>query len=148
MELISTAFDDCDPIPGKYGYEASNVNPPLSFEDVPDDAESLALVMDDPDAVEPAGQVWDHWVVWNVDPDVGEIMEGWVASDAVEGQNDYGENEYGGPNPPDGRHSYHFRLYALDTELGLTPGSSKEEFKHAIEGTVIETAELEGTYSL
>ena len=147
MDLTSPAFADGAPIPRSHGYEADNVNPPLAIEGVPADTESLALVMDDPDAVEPAGKVWDHWVVWNVDPGIGEIPEGWSVAGAVEGQNDYGEPGYGGPNPPDREHTYRFRLYALDTELDLSAGATKDDLLAAIEGHVLAEAQLDGTYA-
>lgn len=147
MKLESPAFRDGDPIPERYGYTASNVNPPLSISAVPGDAESLALVVDDPDAVEPAGKVWDHWVVWNLDLTTRKIPEAWSGEGAVPGRNDYGENSYGGPNPPDGRHTYRFRAYALDTILSLASGATKAELEEAMEGHVLATATLRGTYA-
>jgi Raf kinase inhibitor-like YbhB/YbcL family protein len=123
------------------------VNPPLVVADAPSEAVSLALVVDDPDAVEPAGKVWDHWLVWNVDPTVGQIPEDWSAIGAVEGRNDFGENDYGGPNPPDGPHSYRFRLYALDTTLELEAGATKSELDDAMTGHALARAELHGTYA-
>ncbi len=146
MQLSSPAFDDGEPIPEKYGYEADDVNPPLEITDVPDDAASLALVMDDPDAREPAGKVWDHWVVWNVDPDTTEIPEDWDASGAVEGTNDYGGTGYGGPNPPDKRHEYQFQLYALDTTIDLDSGATKEDLEERMPNHILAEAGLSGTY--
>lgn len=148
FELTSPAFDHGEPIPEKHGYEESNVNPPLSVSDVPDDAESLALVMDDPDAVEPAGKIWDHWVVWNVPTDA-EIPEGWDPDDAgaVEGENDFGETGYGGPAPPDGEHTYEFTCYAIDATLDLPEGASKDDLHRAIEGCVVAEDELAGTFA-
>jgi Raf kinase inhibitor-like YbhB/YbcL family protein len=78
MDLSSTAFADGDAIPRQYGYTERNVNPPLSWSEVPADAASLALVVDDPDTVEPAGKVWDHWVVWNIDPGRTGIPDAWT----------------------------------------------------------------------
>jgi len=147
MRLSSPAFDDGAPIPEEYGYEAENVNPPLTVEDVPADAVSLALVVDDPDAREPAGKVWDHWVVWNVDPEIDVIPRDWDAADAVEGQNDYGERGYGGPNPPDREHTYRFRCYALADDLDLASGSSKDDLETAMEGSRLAEAEYTGTYT-
>ncbi len=147
MQLSSPAFEDGAPIPREYGYTERNVNPPLSVGGVPDAAESLALVVDDPDAVEPAGKVWDHWVVWNVDPERTRIPEDWGAAGAVEGQNDYGERGYGGPNPPDGEHTYRFVLYALSDPVDLGGSTTKAGLEDAIEGAVVETASLEGTYA-
>ena len=147
LSLSSSAFEDGGPIPEEYGYEERNVNPPLEVEGVPPTAESLALVVDDPDAVEPAGKVWDHWVVWNVDPDVGQIPEDWDADDAVEGTNDYGERGYGGPNPPDGEHTYRFELYAVDRTLDVSEETDAETLRSTIDGSVLAEATLRGTYA-
>ena len=147
LSLSSPAFRDGDPIPAEYGYTEDNVNPPLTIEGVPDGTESLALVMDDPDAVEPAGKVWDHWIVWNIDPDTRSIPEAWDVAGAVEGRNDYGENGYGGPNPPDRRHTYRFVVYALDERLGLKAGATKAELEEYVQGHVLDEAVLEGTYA-
>lgn len=147
LQLTSSAFDHGDSIPDQYGYSARNVNPPLSVSGVPDDAETLALVVDDPDAVEPAGKVWDHWVVWNVDPETHEIPEDWTPTAAKEGQNSYGERGYGGPNPPDREHTYRFTLYALDTSLDLESGATKADLERAMEGHVLAETVLEGTYA-
>ncbi|MEF8786585.1 MAG: YbhB/YbcL family Raf kinase inhibitor-like protein [Haloarculaceae archaeon] len=147
LELKSPVFADGEQIPDKYGYTAANVNPPLEIEDVPAEAEALALVMDDPDAVEPAGKVWDHWVVWNLDPETTTIPEGWDASGAVQGQNDYGEQAYGGPNPPDAEHTYRFRLYALAQQLELDANATKADLETAMSGNVLEETTLEGTYA-
>ncbi|MFB6308117.1 MAG: YbhB/YbcL family Raf kinase inhibitor-like protein [Haloarculaceae archaeon] len=147
VTLTSPAFADGEPIPEKYGYTEDNVNPPLRIDEVPDSAASLLLIVDDPDAREPAGKVWDHWLVWNIPADIGEVPEGWSPDDAVEGQNDYGENGYGGPNPPDREHTYRFLLYALDTTLDLHHGAGKEEAYDAAEGHVVGKARLEGTYT-
>lgn len=147
MILNSPAFNEGEAIPKKYSYKDRNVNPPLEIKGVPGGAESLALVMDDPDAVKPAGKVWDHWVVWNVDPGTESIEEDSLPSGAVEGTTDYGEQRYGGPNPPDGVHRYRFRLFALDRKLDLPGSANKDDLEKAIEGHVIEKAELFGTYA-
>ncbi|WP_049888131.1 MULTISPECIES: YbhB/YbcL family Raf kinase inhibitor-like protein [unclassified Natrinema] len=144
--LESQAFDDGDRIPEEYGYTETNVNPPLEIRGVPDDAETLALIVDDPDAIEPAGTVWDHWIVWNVPPETGTIPEDWDAADAIEGTNDFGERGYGGPNPPDREHTYRFRLFALETSLDLEPDAAAADLESTIEEHVLEQARLEGTY--
>ncbi len=145
LTLSSPAFDEMERIPDRYGYEEENVNPPLTIENVPDGAASLALVMDDPDAEPVAGKVWDHWVLYSIPPTVSEIREG--AAPGIAGQNDYGEPGYGGPNPPDGEHTYVFTVYALDTELDLDPGATKAELESVIDGHVIEKDVLRGTYA-
>jgi len=146
LELSSPAFADGEPIPREYGYTERDVNPPLLIEGVPEEAESLVLLMDDPDAVEPAGKVWDHWVVYDVPAETREIPEDWDA-EGVEGRNDYGEVGYGGPNPPDGRHTYRFRCYALDRELTLSGVESKDTVEAAMDGHVLAEATLTGTYA-
>lgn len=146
LELTSPAFDDGERIPGGYGYRERNVNPPLRIENTPGGTESLALVMDDPDAVEPAGKVWDHWIVWNVPPTRTEIPEDWTPSATTEGTNDYGDVGYGGPNPPDREHRYRFRLFALDSSLELPPETDAEGLVAATNGHVLAETRLDGTY--
>lgn len=147
LQLTSPAFADGDPIPAEYGYTERNVNPPLEINGVPEAADSLALVVDDPDAVEPAGKIWDHWLVWNIDSATSMIPEGWDVSGAVQGRNDYGDQTYGGPNPPDAEHTYRFRLYALDERLGLDAGATKDQLEAAMEGHILAETQLEGTYT-
>ena len=149
LSLSSPAFPDGGPIPDEYGYTKRNVNPPLSVSGAPDDAASLALILDDPDALEPTGKVWVHWVVWNVDPGTAEVPEGWdpSASGAEEGQNDFGGRGYGGPNPPDRVHAYRFELFALSTDLDLPPDATAADVRTAAEGSVLATARLTGTYA-
>ncbi|WP_226041804.1 YbhB/YbcL family Raf kinase inhibitor-like protein [Natrinema sp. DC36] len=144
--LESPAFDDGDRIPEEYGYTKDNVNPPLEIDGVPDGAEALALVVDDPDAREPAGKVWDHWVVWNVSPETGMLPEDWQSDEVTVGTNDWGERDYGGPNPPDGEHTYRFILFALDTTLDLGPDAGADDPESAMDGHVLDRALLEGTY--
>jgi Raf kinase inhibitor-like YbhB/YbcL family protein len=147
MRLTSPAFGDGESIPRRFGYTEANVNPPLAISGVPQEAESLALVVDDPDAVEPAGKIWTHWLVWNLSPETETLPEDWTAAEAIEGQNDYGERGYGGPNPPDREHTYRFRLYALDASTDLPPGATDEELSEAMDARVVEEAVLTGTYS-
>lgn len=144
LALSSPAFDDGDPIPREYGYERANVNPPLRIEGVPEDASSLALVMDDPDA---PGATWVHWLAWNVDTDRTEIPEGWAPSRAVEGSNSWEEVGYGGPNPPDSRHTYRFEVSALDSTLDLGRGADRDELDAAMRGRVLASDRLSGTYA-
>jgi Raf kinase inhibitor-like YbhB/YbcL family protein len=147
MRLSSPTFSDGESIPNKHGYEKENTNPPLEIGEVPTDAISLALVIDDPDAQEPAGRIWDHWVVWNIAPDISRIEEDSRPAGATEGRNGFDETGYGGPRPPDREHTYHFRLYALDTELDLDVGASKEDLREALETHIIDETELRGTYA-
>ncbi|MFB6150841.1 MAG: YbhB/YbcL family Raf kinase inhibitor-like protein [Haloarculaceae archaeon] len=147
LELTSPAFGDGERIPEKYGHDAENVNPPLSISGVPSDASSLVLIVDDPDAVEPAGEVWLHWLVWNIPASRTEIPEGWNPSEAVQGKNDFGNRRYGGPAPPDEAHTYRFKLYALDATLDLPASAGKREVGRAMEGQVVAQTQLEGTYA-
>ena len=147
MKLSSLEFENGEMIPEKYGYTEENVNPPLKIEDVPGKAESLILIMDDPDAMEPAGKVWDHWVVWNMDPGIREIPEGWDMKEAKAGKTDYGETKYGGPNPPDGVHTYQFRVYALDVKLDYSGTPTKADLEKKMESHVLDRAKLEGNYA-
>jgi len=146
LRLSSPAFDDGDRIPEQYGYAADNVSPPLEIHGVPKAAESLVLVVDDPDAEEPAGKVWDHWVVWNIPAETGSIAEGTLPDGAGEGENDYGETGWGGPNPPDREHTYRFLLYALDTDLDLPADATKDDLYDAASGHTVGKAELHGTF--
>mgnify|MGYP006305944211 CR=1 FL=1 len=138
LKLKSPVFSDGDPIPEKYGLTQENINPPLEFEGGPEDAESLVLLMDDPDAMKPAGKVWDHWTVWHINPKTPEISEGSAPPEAMQGMTDFGETGYGGPNPPDGVHTYRFRLFALDTVLDLSERATKDDVEAEMEGHVLE----------
>ncbi len=128
-------------LPAEAGYMNENRNPALEIIDVPEEAESLALIFEDPDAVEAAGKIWLHWLTWNIDPETEKIEEN--ASPGVEGETDFPEPGYNGPNPPDGAHTLRFKLYALDRELELEEESGRENFEEAINGHVLDDAELE-----
>lgn len=145
MKLESPVFEDGDEIPERFGYPKHNVNPELRITGVPEEAESLVLMVDDPDALEPAGKIWDHWIAFDINPEKELIEED--EEPGTQGENDYEETGYGGPNPPDGEHTYVFRLYALDTELGLAKGVPRTRVEEEMEGHVIEETRLEGLYS-
>ena len=99
--LSSDAFSDGEVIPRKYGYKNGNYSPPLKINGVPENAVSLVLIMDDPDAMKAVGKVWVHWVLWNISPQITEFQENSIPSESIEGKTDFGENGYGGPAPPD-----------------------------------------------
>ena len=145
LTLSSPAFDDGEPMPDRCGYTAANVNPPLSVSGVPAEAASLLLLVADADADDAARR--DHWLVWDVAPDRETIPEDWSPATATEGQNDYGEVGYGGPNPADGEHTYRFRLYALDVPLGLSTSADRAAVTDAATGHILAKATLEGTYA-
>ena len=143
LKLTSSAFSHGGEIPREYGYKNGNKVPPLTVSGIPEGTKSLALIMDDPDAMEPAGKVWVHWVVWNIDPTTTELE-----NLTEEGMTDFGEEGYGGPAPPDKRHTYVFKLYALDCNLDAFPyNETKADVEKAMEGHIIEQATLTGTYA-
>jgi len=106
--------------------------------------------MDDPDAMGPAGKVWLHWLVWDIirhEPEQTDEMDSFPGNSRIEGITDFGEVGYGGPAPPDKRHTYVFKLYALDTKLDLPDKSTKADVEKAMEGHIIEQTQLTGTYA-
>ena len=154
LELTSSAFEDGGEIPQECGYKNGNREPQLTISGTPDGTKSLALIMDDPDAMEPAGKVWVHWVLWNINHDTTDLTESLDIQRAYRmdlvvgfGMTDFGEVGYGGPAPPDKRHTYVFKLYALDDELSLPNDSTKADVEKAMEGHIIEQTTLTGTYA-
>ena len=150
MNLTSSAFQGGSEIPVKYTCEGRDTSPPLAWSGVPPLAKSLALIIDDPDAPDPAHPqvTWVHWVVYNVPPNAGLLAEGvkWLPPGAVEGMNDWGRKGYGGPCPPVGRHRYVHRLYALDVVLPNLGPVSKAKLEAAMKPHIVAQAELVGTY--
>jgi len=146
MQISSAVFSHQSTLPAKYTCDGDNISPPLSFSDLPTDAVSLVLIMDDPDALKPAGRVWDHWLVWNIPPSVSQIAEGQNPSGLI-GFNTEGRQAYGGPCPPDGEHRYFFKLYALDAWLDLPLSATKGEIEKAMAGHILDQAELLGLYN-
>jgi len=144
MKISSPAFQANALIPSKYTCDGPNINPPLKFEEVPSNAASLALIVDDPDA--PAG-IWVHWLLWNIDAKTQNIAENSVPNSSVQGKNDFDENSFGGPCPPSGTHHYAFKLYALDSMLSLPPSTNKSGLEKAMKGHILAEAQLIGTYS-
>ena len=142
MKISSSAFADGQPIPSKYTCDGSDTSTPLAFSDVPKNAKTLALVMDDPDA---PGGTFDHWVVWNIPTNTNAVGEG-QPPQGVMGRTGFGKNAYGGPCPPGGEHRYYFKLYALDTSLDLKPGSSKADLERAMKGHIVAEAKTMGRY--
>lgn len=145
MKITSTAFKNNEQIPQEYTCDGDDINPPLKFEDVPNEAASLALIISDPDAV--PKKPFYHWVLFNMDPGTDHIDEDSVPATAIEGKNDSDKLEYGGPCPPSGTHRYIFKLYALDSILDLEEGAVAQEVKQEMEGHIVETAEVIGLYS-
>lgn len=141
MEIASPAFVHNQSIPARFTCQGDDINPPLRIEDVPDQAESLVLIVDDPDA---PGRTWDHWIVYNIPADTRQIGEDSVPGE--QGTNSWGRQDYGGPCPPSGEHRYFFKLSALDTRLDCPPGVSKQELIEAMEGHLLGSCELIGLY--
>ena len=150
LKLTSPAFSDGGEIPRECGYKNGNRAPRLkwnSLDTFPAGTlpNSFALIMDDPDAMEAVGKVWVHWVVWNIPPKQDKL--GLTHDDGADGMTDFGEVGYGGPAPPDKRHTYIFKLYALDIELDLPNESTKADVEKAMEGHIIDQTQLTGTYA-
>jgi Raf kinase inhibitor-like YbhB/YbcL family protein len=151
--LSSDAFVDGSDIPGKYTCDGEDLSPPLSWSGVPAGAKSLALVVDDPDAPDPAAPttIWVHWVLYNLPVDSVGLTQAIATSElppgTLEGRNDWERSSYGGPCPPVGRHRYFFKLYALDTELPDLGRPNKAALEHAMQNHILAEAILMGTYS-
>lgn len=141
IKITSPAFKNNAPIPKKYTCDGDDINPPLKLEGLPDEAKSIVLIVDDPDA--PMG-TWDHWIVWNIPP-MGEIAENVVPG--IEGMNDFQRQSYGGPCPPSGTHRYFFKVYALKEKLDLDTNSRKSNVEKAMEGKILAKGELIGLYN-
>ncbi|ODS30152.1 MAG: hypothetical protein SCARUB_04743 [Candidatus Scalindua rubra] len=149
LEIKSTAFEEGGSIPRKYTCDGADISPPLSWTQPPEGTKSLVLICDDPDA--PMG-TWVHWVLYGLSPNTLELAENIpdekeVLDGAKHGVNDFRRIGYGGPCPPGGTHRYFFKLYAVDTEVGLNAGATKDEVLNAIKGHVLAEGELMGRYS-
>ena len=186
FSITSPDFNDGEEIPKIFGYKHENESPHIRFKSVPNEAKTLALIMDDPDAMAAVGKVWVHWLLANIssqveiwrgetparilaedephasalimdDPDamaaVGKVWVHWLEYSGAfdeyvtNGKNDFGELGYGGPAPPDGRHTYVFKLYDLDSDLELKEGFSKQELEDAMKGHILAEAKLTGTFA-
>jgi len=141
INVFSSAFEPNRNIPRKYTCDGENINPPLEFEGIPEEAESLVLIVDDPDA---PMKTFTHWIVWNIEP-VAKIEDDSIPG--VEGINDFRKIGYGGPCPPSGAHRYFFRVYALNRQLELKAGAGRKELESEMIGHFIAEGELMGKYS-
>ena len=149
---LSSIFVDGGTIPAVHTCDGADTSPPLSWSELPVGTKSLALIVDDPDAPDPAApkRTWIHWVLYNVPPSAGRLAEGasrQLPAGARQGRNDWGNAAYGGPCPPIGRHRYFFKLYALDTTLPDLGQVTKAELEHAMQGHVLAHAQLIGCYA-
>jgi hypothetical protein len=150
MRLSSAAFEDGKKIPSKYTCDGEDISPPLKIEAVPEGTRSLVLIVDDPDA---PLVVFDHWLLWNIPADTKDLSEGLPQKEelqelgrAIQGRNKSSKIGYRGPCPPWGSHTYRFKLYALDKDLDLKPGSKKRKLERAMEGCVLDECILTGKY--
>jgi Raf kinase inhibitor-like YbhB/YbcL family protein len=141
IKVFSSAFESNGTIPRKYTCNGENVNPPLEFEGIPEEAESLVLIVDDPDA---PMKTFTHWIVWNIEP-IAKVEEDSIPG--VEGVNDFRKIGYGGPCPPSGTHRYFFRVYVLDKKLDLKAGANRKELQSEMIGHIVAEGELMGKCS-
>lgn len=148
ITVASSVFEEAGPIPAKYTCDGADISPPLSWQGVPEAAETIALISDDPDA--PMG-TWVHWVLYNLPAQTNELPEN-VPPDEVlpdgasQGVTDFGRIGYGGPCPPGGTHRYFFKIYALDVRLELPPGADKAKLLDAMQGHILAQGQLMGKY--
>jgi hypothetical protein len=152
LTITSTAFAPDGPIPSRYTCEGQDASPPLEWRGAPAGTRSFALVVDDPDAPDPAAprMTWVHWILYNIDPAAAGLAEAVEASalpaGTREGVNDWGRTGYGGPCPPIGRHRYYHKLYALDTMLADLRQPNKATLEKAMRGHILAQSTLIGTY--
>ena len=153
LVLKSEAFVEGGAIPRRHTCDGDDRSPPLSWENLPAGTASLVLIVDDPDAPDPAAprMVWDHWILYNIPPDCRGLVEDagrhGVPDGTGEGINSWGRTGYGGPCPPIGRHRYFHRLYALDVRLPDELGTpTKDDLLLAMDDHILARAELVGTY--
>lgn len=152
MSLASPSFQHQHVIPARHSCDGPNVSPPLSWSEVPDGAKSLLLIVDDPDAPDPAApkMTWVHWLLYNISPDSSDLREGIAVSGnspgTLQGMNDFHSPGYGGPCPPIGQHRYFFKLYALDIVLPDMHYPSKAMLEKAIQNHILANSELIGLY--
>ena len=145
MIITSSAFDDGSMIPRKFTCDGGDMNPELLIQNVPAEAQSLALILHDPDAPIPGG--FTHWTVWNINTSTTSIAENSVPAGAIQGQTSFGQNLYGGPCPPAGSpHHYRFTIYALDSKLTLPSYSQAADLTTAMQSHILDQAELVGLY--
>lgn len=152
MSLHSSAFETGGTIPAMYTCDGKNISPPLSWSGVPGTAKSLALIVDDPDAPDPAApqRTWVHWVLYNIPAQCSGLAQGIPAQELPDGtrqgSNDWERSGYGGPCPPIGRHRYFHKLYALDVSLPDLGVASKTQLLKLMQGHIVAEAELIGLY--
>jgi Raf kinase inhibitor-like YbhB/YbcL family protein len=140
MRVKCASFENMDLIPERYTCSGKDINPELIISNIPERTKTLALIMEDPDAL---NETFDHWLMWNI-PVAEKIEEN--SAPGVQGKNGRGKNEYMGPCPPTGTHHYHFKVYALDSELELDENSDKAALLKAMEGHILQECETIGLF--
>ena len=145
FSITSDDFKEGEEIPKKFGYKFENKTPSILLHNVPEGTHMISLIMDDPDAMEAVGKVWVHWLVFDSKTN---FPYGNIAETFGKGLNDFGEIGYGGPAPPNGRHTYIFKAYALDNTPDLKEGYSKQDLEQAMHGHILVEAKLTGTFTL
>lgn len=148
IKLTSSAFEDGGMIPPKYTCDSQDISPPLSWDNVPEKTESIAIICDDPDA--PMG-TWVHWVLFNLPAEKRELAENvpedeTLPDDTRQGITDFGSTGYGGPCPPSGTHRYFFKIYALDIPIDIVSIADKETLLEAMAGHILAEGQLMGKY--
>ena len=152
MKLTSPSFENQESIAKKFTCDGDDISPALEWSGVPEGTKSFALIVDDPDAPDPANprMTWVHWVLYNIPAKVSSLPEGVTDTDlpkgTLQGLNDWKKTGYGGPCPPVGKHRYFHKLYALDIVLADLTGPTKAKLEKAMEGHVLSKAELIGLY--
>lgn len=149
IQVTSAAFKEGESIPSKYTCKGSNISPPLVWTNIPSAAKTIALIADDPDA--PMG-TWVHWVLYNLPGNINELPEAvpneqHLQNGASQGVNSSGKVGYQGPCPPSGTHRYYFKVYALDTQLKLSDGTTKSQLLEAMKGHILAEGRLMGRFS-
>jgi len=143
IKVSSSAFGQGEMIPQKFTCDGQNINPEILIDGAPENAKSLALIMDDPDS--PSGN-FVHWLVWNIKPNTKIINENSAPESAVSGKNSAGKDQYIGPCPGSGTHRYIFRIFALDEIINLPQGASRQELEGAMQNHILDAGELMGRY--
>jgi hypothetical protein len=148
LRLLSSAFEDGTKLPAKYTCDGAGISPELRWKNLPRKTKSVALVVEDPDA---AYSTWTHWVVYNIPPNVLEFLENFpkdaqLPNGITQGTSDFKTIGYGAPCPPNGKHRYFFRIYALNSLLALPSGATARQLKQAMKGHILSTAQMMGKY--
>jgi len=141
---ITSVFENNSKIPSKYTCDGNNISPPLEISEIPENAKTLAIIVDDPDA--PMG-TWLHWAIWNIEVNKSSISISEGEAPGTQGETNSGGVEYSGPCPPRGTHRYFFKVYALNATLDLEEGASKKELENAMQEHILDKAEIIGLYS-